>query len=150
MSLPGKTSDLLLDPPQKDARMVSIAHYLRRFGARYLPHYQPPAVNLLRKMYHTKLYQSAQMGQCSALLSKVDAHSKEVAEKIYCTTTVEDDKKLGQILFEAVMGKPVEWPVLDTVRQKLASQTDLHRWQTTVEQQVCDDQAGGDTDESDK
>eukprot|EP00974_Lingulodinium_polyedra_P134243 11228343-Lingulodinium_polyedra.AAC.1 len=150
MSLPGKTSELLLDPPQKDAKLVSIAHYLRRFGARYLPKYQPPAVNLLRKMYHTKLYHSAQMGQCSALLSKVDAHSKEVAEKIYCTTTVEDDKKLGQILFEAVMDKPVAWPVLDKVRPKLASHSELHKWQTTIEEQVCSEQTGEDSDESDK
>eukprot|EP00974_Lingulodinium_polyedra_P101157 9799947-Lingulodinium_polyedra.AAC.1 len=81
LMLPGKKSNLLLEPAKKDSKMVSVAASLRRFGASYWPKFQPPACNLVRKRFHTALYKMARFNKAFELLSKVDAHSKEVAEK---------------------------------------------------------------------
>jgi hypothetical protein len=59
--------------------VASIPYYLMRVGSTYFPSYLAPNSNLIRKQYHTVLMRMSQKGRCLDLLSKVDAHSKQVS-----------------------------------------------------------------------
>ena len=120
ISLPGKKTDLFLEP-SPGCPKVSVASHLRRGARLYLPQCDdPPNVNLIRKQFHTQLLRLCREDKCMDLLSKVDAHSAEVAKKVYCTTTISDDAKLGKLLFEALWGKPVDWPKVQVSPAKAA------------------------------
>ena len=110
MGLPGKIKDLLLEPANSQSLQVSIAQHLQRFGKLFLGKDDPPNSNLIRKQYHTLLLRMSREGQAMDLMRKVDAHSAEVAQKVYATTTPSDDSKLGKALFQQLFGEPVEWP----------------------------------------
>ena len=56
-----------------------------------------------------------QAGQTLDLLSKVDAHSVQVAHKVYVTQTPEDDNELGKLLCIGLKGDPVEFPCQSTI-----------------------------------
>jgi hypothetical protein len=53
------------------------------------------------------------------LLSKVDAHSAEMAKKVYATTTAADDARLGKYLYEGLFGEPVMWPSPEAINASL-------------------------------
>ena len=55
-------------------------------------------------------------GKAMELMRKVDAHSADVAMKVYATTTAEDDARLGKYLHEELFGEPVEWPSSETLK----------------------------------
>lgn len=125
IALPGKHTDLLLDPVRSTTDTVSIHKLLPAFGATYCPKQGPPACNLVRKLFHTKLVHMNRQGLCLDLLSKVDAHSAKVALKIYTVDTPEDDAVLGKLLYEQVFGDPVEWPSIDSVTPAQIEASDL-------------------------
>ena len=112
-SLPGKLTDLFLDAPDPSSRHVSVHSYLKRFG---LLHFDtkvinpPPNSNLIRKMYHTRLLHMTRMGECMSFFQKVDAHSAEVAARVYATSTPADDADLGKMLHVQVNQAFVEFP----------------------------------------
>jgi hypothetical protein len=121
LQLPGKESVLFLEPANPDSKCVSVSQHLHRFGTIYLPGHVPANCNLIRKQFHTMLLRSCREGSCMELLSKVDAHSAEVAKKVYCTTTAADDAKLGKFLYESLFGSPVMWPSEEAIAAKLNS-----------------------------
>jgi hypothetical protein len=110
MGLPGKAKDLMLEPANSQSLQVSIAQHLQRFGKLFLGKVDPPNSNLIRKQYHTQLLRMSREGQAMDFMKKIDAHSAEVAQKVYATTTPSDDSKLGKALFQQLFGEPVEWP----------------------------------------
>jgi len=114
MSLDQSNSELFFVPAAGGAagHGASMSYYLKKFAATYflMPEALAPTANLIRKQYHTVLMRMSRHGECLDLLSKVDAHSPAVAERVYTTTTIGDDAKLGKILFEVVMGEAVGWP----------------------------------------
>jgi hypothetical protein len=122
VGLPGKRSDLFLEPPKQESHKVSISQHLKRFGAVYFPECMAPNSNLIRKQFHTQLLRTSRENQCMELMKKVDAHSAEVAKKVYCTTTAADDAKLGQMLYEQIFGESVPWPSHEELEaQKLSN-----------------------------
>jgi hypothetical protein len=124
INLPGKSRDLLLEPASAQSQHVSIAQHLKRFGTVFLNSADPPNCNLIRKQYHTMLLRLSREGAAMELMCKVDAHSAEVAKKVYATTTPGDDAQLGKILHEQLFGAPVGWPSQDQINAKL-EQPDL-------------------------
>ena len=44
---------------------------------------------------------------------------------MYATTTAGDDAKLGKYLHEELFGNPVEWPSVDTIKDKSSQAPDL-------------------------
>lgn len=136
LGLPGKKSDLFLEP-RHGCPKVSVASHLKRGAKRYLPGCAvSPNVNLIRKQYHTMLLRLSREDKCMALLSKVDAHSAAVAKKVYCTTTVRDDAKLGKLLFESLFGKPVAWPRKEVTQHTAATICDALQ-HLTFEDEPC-------------
>jgi hypothetical protein len=89
---------------------VPIATCLKRVGLLYSPDYQAPGVNLIRKLFHTKLMDMTNNDEIIKLISRVDRHSEGVAARVYVTKDPEGDAKLGELLFKAVLGEPVPWP----------------------------------------
>ena len=83
---------------------------MKRFGEIQWPTYPAPACNVVRKVFHARLKKMSHQHKVWNLFSKVAAHSEEVASKIYGVSTAEDDVKLGNILFQAVLDDPVPWP----------------------------------------
>ena len=55
----------------------------------------------------------SRQGEALNLLKKVDAHSEQVALRVYTVSSVADDAKLGELLYRQVFGDPVPWPELD-------------------------------------
>lgn len=121
LNLPGKESDLFLEPASSASNHISVSQFLRRFALTYLPAHEAANCNLIRKQFHTLLNRKAMEGSCMDLLSKVDAHSKAVAQKTYTTKTAEDDSKLGKLLFEGLYGEPVHWPSEEEISMAHAS-----------------------------
>jgi len=115
-NLPGKTTDLLLEPASPQSLNVSVHQHLKKFGRMFLNEPEPPNSNLIRKQYHTMLLRLSREGGAMELMRKVDAHSVDVAMKVYATTTNEDDAKLGKYLHEHLFGEPVNWPSEDMIR----------------------------------
>ena len=109
-SLPNKHTDLLFDPIRGSTKDASVHKALHKFGELFLNDTERPGVTLLRKMFHSKLIQMHREGQCLDLLAKADAHSLNVAIDVYTVIVPENDAKLGSILYEQVMGAPVDWP----------------------------------------
>jgi hypothetical protein len=79
-SLPGKNTDLFLDPPSAETKNVSVPQYLHRFG---IIHFgdcgleRPPNSNLIRKMYHTVLRRTGgRPSRCPAVRSAVREEQK--------------------------------------------------------------------------
>ena len=131
-SLPGKITDLFLEP-NIGYEKVYIGYHMKRFACHYLASSEvQPNCNLLRKQFHTLLMRLSREGKCMELLSKVDAHSARVAAKIYCTSTVSDDAKLGKMLYEAVYGNPVEWPA-----QRLSIEADTKEIADDLKVALC-------------
>ena len=96
LMLPGKTSDLFLEPVRASTSHTAVHSCLKRFGEIYWPTHQAPACNLVRKLFHARLKKMSHKNKVWNLISKVDAHSEEVASKIYAVSTAEDDVELGK------------------------------------------------------
>lgn len=109
-ALPGKTSDLFLDPTSADSAVVSFSSFLKRFGNIHFCMADPPNSNLIRKMFHSVLIRMSREGTAMSLMQKVDAHSADVAKQVYSISSVAADAKLAKMLYEEIMGDPVEWP----------------------------------------
>ena len=109
-------------------------------------------MNLLRKLYHTRLHQLASQGETLlAMLRIVDGHSASIAKKHYILRGPADDAKLAEHLVHALLGDTVPWPtalalqdrsddVLVQLKTRLDSDVDLS-------QQLGDGQHGDDTEE---
>lgn len=82
MKLPGKRTNLFLEPTSSESRRVSIAQHLKRFGRSFLNKQDPPNCNLIRKQYHTVLLRISREGKAMELMKKVDGHSAEIAMKV--------------------------------------------------------------------
>ena len=52
----------------------------------------------------------SRQGAALSILKKVDAHSEQVALRVYTVSSVADDAKLGELLYKQVFGDPVPWP----------------------------------------
>ena len=113
IGLPGKKTTLFLEPTSSESQYVSVAQHLKRFGKIFLKSEDPPNCNLIRKQFHTVLLRKSREGEAMKLMSKVDAHSAQIAMAVYATTTAADDAKLGKYLYEELFGNPVEWPSSD-------------------------------------
>lgn len=100
----------LFKPLDEATAHVSISHYLKRFGAVFWPNAQHPTTNLLRKRLHTVLKCMAQTNQIMNLMERVDAHSAQVAQSVYCCTTPKQDAELVEAVFKHAHGEPVAWP----------------------------------------
>lgn len=106
--------------PSTGCNNVSLGYYLKMFALTYLQQSKiQPSSNLIRKHFHTVLLRLSREDKLLDLLSKVDAHSKAVAKKVYCTTTLTDDAHLGKMLFETLYGDPVEWPTSEITNQQM-------------------------------
>lgn len=110
VALPGKSTELFLEPPGQQATKVCMASLLRRFGSIAFGGSDPPNSNLIRKMYHTALLRMSREGDAMRLMQRVDAHSAAVARKVYAISTPADDAALANMLFEEIMGPHVEFP----------------------------------------
>ena len=56
INLPGKKSDLFLEPANNAVGHVSVAQHLKRFGRMFMGLADPPNSTLIRKFYHTRLF----------------------------------------------------------------------------------------------
>ena len=100
---------------------VPIATCLKRVGLRHTPYHQAPGVNIVRKLFHTKLMDMTNNDSVLELISRVDRHSEGVAATVHATKDPEGDAKLGEILFNAVLGEPVPWPSEGELRLQAAA-----------------------------
>ena len=80
--LPGKESNLFLEPASNAVEHVSVAQHLKRFGRMFMGVEDPPNCNLIRKQYHTKLLRMSREDEAMKLMEKVDAHSAHIAKKV--------------------------------------------------------------------
>ena len=111
LMLPGKTSDLFLEPVRASTSHTAVHSCLKRFGEIYWPTHQAPACNLVRKLFHARLKKMSHKNKVWNLISKVDAHSEEVASKIYAVSTAEDDVELGKFCSKPCSVIPYHaWP----------------------------------------
>ena len=89
-----------------------MSYYTHRFG---LLHFEDtvrsPNSNLIRKRYQTKVVQMCFEGRLHDLMVKVDAHSAQVAESVYTTSTPEDDARLGELLHIALNKRFIDFPL---------------------------------------
>ena len=115
-NLTGKCTDLFLDPPSHAIAKVSVPSYLKRFGLKHFEDKAAPNSTLIRKMYHTHLLRSSREGDLFNFMEKVDAHTAQVAAKVYATTTPADDARLGELLHLQVNGAFVDFPTPDEVQ----------------------------------
>ncbi|CAE8600028.1 unnamed protein product, partial [Polarella glacialis] len=82
------------------------------------------------------------------LVRKVDAHSADVAMKVYATTTSGDDAKLGKYLHQQIFGEPVDWPSQDMINTNdLSQQMQLV---LVSDQDGCDDDWKDDQEEQEE
>ena len=109
INLPGPSCPLFLQS-SVGAGVPSIGACLRRAWKTFITGFEPPATNLLRKKFHTDLIRMSRQGAALSLLKKVDAHSEQVALRVYTVSSVADDAKLGELLYKQVFGDPVPWP----------------------------------------
>jgi len=116
------TGDKFLQPLSAGSDRVCLSYYLARFGFMYLRAADPPNSNLIRKLYHSVLMK--EQGRAMELMVKVDAHSKQIAERVYAVRTVADDAELASILFKSLFGEHVKFPTAAEIKKaKLAEFT---------------------------
>ena len=109
MSLPGKKTDLFLEPfSEKD--IANLAGLLKRFGFKHFKNGDPPNSNLIRKMFHSALLRISREEDAMKFFEIVDAHSRNVARQVYTIATAEDDANLAHRLFLEVLGDHVDFP----------------------------------------
>ena len=89
-------------PPHADADPATAGQLcappaLRRGGEVYSATCQHQTSNLLRKLLHARLPKIAHTDKVVNLLEQVDAHSADVAMKVYAVRSVADDAELGGI-----------------------------------------------------
>jgi hypothetical protein len=151
ISLPGKSKDLFLEPANPQSPHVSIAQHLQRFGSMFLSTPDPPNCNLIRKQYHTMLLRLSREGGAMELMKKVDAHSADVAKRVYATTTAGDDAKLGKYLHQQLFGEPVGWPSEDMINTMEAPDLSQEMQLVLVsEEDRCYDDWKGDQEEQEE
>lgn len=83
---------------------------LRTFGKRNLPDYQAPAVNLMRKRFTGIINNHKKHPRVMEALLTVDKHGSGTVKKNYDALTFSDEAEMSKVIYEAAMGKPVEWP----------------------------------------
>ena len=106
------TSPLFLAPLSERGTHVSMSWCLRTYWAELGYSQRGPGVNLMRKMFHTKLCNKVNQLEegFTRLLERVHCHSSTIVKKVYRVRTPEDDSDLAKLLYKAVMGEPVPWP----------------------------------------
>lgn len=97
-------------PVQSTSRGVSMQGLLDTFGRRYLPGWQPPAVNLIRKQLNLCIAMYSNMDDMLNMLVVVDKHSKNTIKSSYVAMTFEKEAKYCAACFIRVFGEPVPWP----------------------------------------
>ena len=105
---PYEANDKLLRPLTDEAPMCLINHTLKRFGKVYTPDYVSPAVNLIRKWYHTHPFSGT--SEAMAVLARFDGHSAAVAKAVYNASSPEEDSANSKRFVEAVLNGTVDWP----------------------------------------
>lgn len=130
-----------LVPPVK-AKTVSIPGALKNFCARYWPQDKTKLqVNYMRKYFHNtlmKLTDSAE--KLKDLMVIIDAHSKQVQDKVYIMRDPEDDVKLARELVKTIFGSTVAWPTDEEVSDYEASNSELSKWLADI---ISEDTAAG-------
>jgi hypothetical protein len=109
-NLPGKTSDLLLEPSRPGTK-ASVQTALRSASNIYFKDVPPMTVNIIRKYFHSEYLRIVRTEQdVLEILKNADKHSKEVAFNVYCVQNPECDGKYGRRLYTGLFKDPVEWP----------------------------------------
>ena len=108
IELPGTDRDVFLESGKLATTTVSVSSMLSRFGDLYLPGFQYPTVNLLRKYYHTAIEHDR--SKAMAFVARLDAHSEAIARQVYCASNPEQDAEKAKHLVDVILEGPVEWP----------------------------------------
>ena len=113
--------------PVRPAAEFPVHSYLASFSKQFLDPLSPPGykyttcgVNMIRKLYHTKLNDIRRLGKAVELISKYDGHRASTAHQHYIINDAEQDTALGKLLFENLMGEAVAWPSHSDVMQQQA------------------------------
>ena len=110
MSLPGKKTDLFLEPYSVLSQTANVAGLLKRYGLLHFGGSDVPNSNLIRKMFHSALLKISREDGAMGVFEVIDAHSKKVARQVYTITNPEDDANLAHRVFQEVLGDHVEFP----------------------------------------
>lgn len=106
LELPRGDSGLFLDPSDKSkSQAVCIADCLRRFGAVYLPKFQHPTVNLMRKWFTART--KFETDKALAFVARIQGHSLGIADRVYAVATPEQDAEVGKHLADVMLDGPV-------------------------------------------
>ena len=110
LALPGKLTDLLLEPVREGTVSADVVRSLKAFGADFLPGFERPACNMIRKKYSSEYIQKTREGEFIKLLEKGDAHGSGVILDTYAITTAKNDATVGKKIHLMVFGDAVPWP----------------------------------------
>ena len=110
IKLPNRGTKKLFEPAKAETELVYIAGALKKFGKVYLPDYQAPGVNLMRKFFHTELMKHGAQDKALEIISQIDAHSKGVAERTYVCKSIQEDATKAKFLVQTMLDGAAEWP----------------------------------------
>ena len=112
---------------------------------------QAPATNLLRKWFATEVAKSSNRDKAIAVVARIDAHSKGVADAVYDLSDPAEDAARAKHVVDVYLQGGAAWPSQETqskLRSKVAEMVARMRLRTNVDETGGDDSIGSSDDDS--